>query len=84
MAELLNVILIKKELYMVNDVSGITQNGIYNLRASADVQAGVMIVINFQNTVTQIVLGLNYNNEYIKKMRCTRSWSTNFFDWIDF
>ncbi len=75
---------IKGELYQVDDVSDITETGIYNIRASAGIYAGIMLVIKFQNTITQIVVGLDFQNGYIKKMRCTEIWTTNFLDWSDF
>ena len=84
MAGLLGAIQIKGELYQVEDVADITETGIYNLRASVGVYAGLMFVIKFQNTITQIVLGMDFQNGYIRKMRCTEVWTTNFLGWSDF
>ena len=83
-AGLIGTIRIKGDLFQVDDVSDITETGIYNLRISAGIYAGFMLVIKFQNTITQIAVGLDFQNGYIRKMRCTEVWTTNFLDWSVF
>lgn len=84
MAELRRPLLLKGSILDTPDISGYTESGVYNLRNSGGVYAGILIVVEYGNTTTQIVFALDAALGSVRKVRHTDLWTTNYLDWHNF